>query len=356
MKKISLAACLSVGMLNACSEKQEEPIQDVAEAKVEAQQHDSTQVASEGIPLNQALALSLAGVDILDERANALLSADTSVEVLGEGYGWSEGPVWVKEGGYLLFSDIPNHRVHKYVPGEPVSVYLEDSGFSNGLLINHDNELVLMQSRMRGVAKMQAPLLEPKAQYMALTERFEGKRLNSPNDVALYKDGSLYFTDPPYGLPKQLDDPEKELDFQGVYRLDAQGQLSLLDKTLSFPNGIAFSRDYRALYVAVSDPKAARWYRYDVGEDGSLSGRTILFDASDLIGQENIQGLPDGLKVHSSGMIFATGPGGVFVFDQDGKVIAKIRTPFATANCAFSADEKVLYMTAHKYLLAVKLK
>ncbi|MEL7450411.1 MAG: SMP-30/gluconolactonase/LRE family protein [Pseudomonadota bacterium] len=317
------------------------------------------------------LALSLAaqaapetGVDILDDRARELVDEDATLGVLGEGYLWTEGPLWVEDGGYLLFSDIPNNVVHRYMPSEGVSVYLKPSGATglhdgdsgqgaNGLLLSPDGELVLMQQGDRRVAVMDAPLGSPAPRFRTLAAMLDGKRLNSPNDAVFHSDGSLYFTDPPYGLNGFMDDPGKALAFQGVYHLRKGGELELLDATLSLPNGIALSRDERTLYVAVSDEAAPRWMAYSVTDDGSLEDRRVFYDATDALREH--EGLPDGMAVHSSGVLFATGPGGVWLFSPDGDVLARVYTGRKTANCALSSDERTLYMTAHDRVLALPL-
>lgn len=252
-------------------------------------------------------------------------------------------------------------------PGIGTRVYLEKSGASdlhpgdsvqgsNGLLLDAKGRLILLQQGDRRVAAMDAPLSEPRAEFETLAGEFDGKRLNSPNDAVYQSDGSLYFTDPPYGLPEGMDDENKELPFQGIYRMSANGDLQLLDDSVTYPNGIGLSIDEKTLYVAVSDAEKPEWLAYDVEPNGSLTGKRVFYDTSDTIGVENQHGLPDGMAVHSSGVIFATGPGGVWLFSPKGKVLAKILTGRATANCSLSADEKTLFMTARNTLMTVALK
>ncbi len=201
---------------------------------------------------------------------------------------------------------------------------------------------------------MDAPLSNPKAKFTSLSDDYNGKKLNSPNDAAVNKNGEIYFTDPPYGLEFNMDDPAKELDFQGVYKIDKNGKTVLLTKELSRPNGIAFSPDYKKLYVANSDPQKAIWMEYEVAGDGLLKNGKVFFDATDKTA--DLKGLPDGMKVHKNGWLFATGPGGVLVFNSQGKHLGTIFTGEATANCTFNDDYSVLYITADDYLLRVKLK
>jgi gluconolactonase len=204
------------------------------------------------------------------------------------------------------------------------------------------------------VAVMNALLSDPAPDFMTLAGHFEGKRLNSPNDAVYHSNGDLYFTDPPYGLENGVDDPGKELDFQGVYVLKKDGTLVLLTSELSRPNGIGFSPDEKTLYVANSDPERAIWMAFDVLAEGTLGEGRVFFDVTHLAARE--KGLPDGLKVHSSGALFATGPGGVFIFNPDGKHLGTIKTTEATANCAFDETESSLYITADMYLQRVRLK
>ena len=305
-------------------------------------------------------------IEILDDEALQLIDPNTEIEVIGEGFEWTEGPVWVEDGNYLLFSDIPNNTVFKIDADGDLSTYLKPSGYlgkdeygnepgSNGLLLDDEGKLVLMQHGERKVARMKTPLNEPKPEYEVLADKFEGKRFNSPNDGVYDALGNLYFTDPPYGLPKQMENLNKEIDFQGVYCLKTSGEVVLVDK-LTRPNGIAFSADGRQLYVAVSDLEHAVWYRYDVVAPGIVEQKHLFYDVTNLIGQEGQQGLPDGMKMHSKGYLFATGPGGLFIFNKNGNPIARIYTGQATANCAFSSDEKTLFMTADDYVLRLRLK
>ncbi len=305
-------------------------------------------------------------IEILDETANDIIDSKAEIAVLASGFEWTEGPLYIENGDYLLFSDIPNNKVYKLDAQNDTITYLNPSGFSgesfsgeepgsNGLLLSPEGDLVLMQHGNRQVAKMNAPISNPQENYTALVDHYEGSRFNSPNDGCYDSMGNLYFTDPPYGLPGQMKDPEKELGFQGVYCLLTSGELLLVDK-LSRPNGIGLSPDNKTLYVAVSDPQGAVWQKYTLKSPGVVATKELMFDATHLIGKENEDGLPDGLKVNAHGIIFATGPGGVWVFNPGGKVIARIRTGQKTANCAFGKDEKRLFMTADDYVLAVDLK
>ena len=315
---------------------------------------------------------TLGSIERLDPAFDALVPKDATLEVLAEGFDWIEGPLWVPEkigGGYLLFSDIPPNVVLKWTPGKGISTYLGQSGWlgaiprpdasapdepgSNGLILDPQGRLVLCQHGLRQVARMDAPLGMPAAKFVPLAATFEGKRHNSPNDGAFLPNGDLYYTDPPYGLPRKMEDPHKELDFQGVYRVTPHGVVTLMTKDISRPNGLAFSPDYKTAYVAISDPKRAVWMKFPLKDDGTFGDGSVFFDAGSRVGKT--KGLPDGLKVDKDGNLFATGPGGVLVFNKDGKHLGTLLTGQATSNCAFGDDGKTLYITADSYLLRIKL-
>ncbi len=311
--------------------------------------------------------VSMFKIEIFDDEALNVIDPNSKIDVLASGFTWTEGPVWVKDGNYLLFSDIPNNKVYKLDAQRDTITYLHPSGVSkssftgsepgsNGLLVNEKGELVLMQHGSRAVGKMKTPLSNPKPDYELLINNYEGKKLNSPNDGAFDKSGNLYFTDPPYGLPLLLEDPNKELDFQGVYCLLSTGELLLLDATLKYPNGLCLSPDNTKLYVAVSNVENAAWYVYDIVEPGKVANKKIFYDANHLLQEEGYQGLPDGLKITKNNYMFATGPRGILIFNLKGKLLARIYTGQLTANCALGKDEKKLFMTAHNFILSVNLK
>jgi gluconolactonase len=297
-----------------------------------------------------------------DPRFDKIFPADAKTEKLAEGHIWTEGPVWNRKENYLLFSDIPQNSIFKWEEGKPESLFLKPAGYTgaspftgkepgtNGLTYDSQNRLVSCEHGDRRVARLDA---DGKTKT-TLVDRFEGKRLNSPNDLAYKSNGDLYFTDPPYGLPKGMEDPARELDFCGVYRLSKDGKLTLLTKEITRPNGIAFSPDEKKLYVASSDPEKAIWMVYDVKPDGTLAPGKIFFDAT-AWAKEKRPGLPDGLKVDKDGNLFATGPGGVHVFAPDGALLGTIDTGVPTANCAWGNDGSTLYITANHELLRIKL-
>ncbi|MGI9455708.1 MAG: SMP-30/gluconolactonase/LRE family protein [Aeoliella sp.] len=303
-------------------------------------------------------------IERLDPALDALVPRDARIEVLADGFDWAEGPVWISAGNYLLFSDIPPNTIYRWKSGAGLSVYLKPSGYtgaaprggesgSNGLAIDREGRLLLCQHGDRRVARMDAPLDKPQPKFVTLVDNFQGKRFNSPNDLAVHSSGSVFFTDPPYGLVQQLEDPARELDFQGVYRVDSDGELTLLTDDLPRPNGIAFSPDEKTLYVAQSHEPARIYMAYDVDENLDLSGGRVFFDAGKL--GETREGSPDGIKIDQQGNLFATGPGGVLVLSPEGKHLGTIMTGQRVANCAFGDDGQTLYLTADRYLCRVRL-
>lgn len=303
-----------------------------------------------------------AQVERLDPALDALIAPDATLErIVGE-LDWSEGPAWRKSGGYLLFSDIPRNTIHRWKEGEGVTVFLRPAGYigddpaghelgTNGLVFDAQDRLVMADHGNRQIARLD----ESNFTRTTLADRFEGKRLNSPNDLVIHSNGDIYFTDPPYGLRDLNRNPAKELDFNGVYRLSAAGELSLVTRDLSFPNGIALSPDERTLYVAVSDPRNPVWMAYDVAADGSVSGGRVFFDGSELVRQER-RGVPDGLTVDARGNLFATGPGGVLVITPEGRHLGTIVTGQATSNATFGDDGSSLYLTADMDLIRVRTR
>ena len=293
-------------------------------------------------------------IERLDPALDALLAPDAKIEVLASGFNWSEGPVW-KDGG-IVFSDVPENTVFGWKEGEKAaSVVLKPSGSlngkdgqgSNGLAVDAQGRLVLCQHGERRVAR-----LEKDGSFTALADRFQGKRFNSPNDLVIAKSGIVYFTDPPYGLKKGTDQPE--LDFHGIFSVDASGKVSLIDKAVRFPNGIALSPDEKTLYVAVSDPQDTRVIAYDLATPGAAS--RVVFNAQSLKSPQRKGGC-DGMKVDAQGNIWTTGPGGVLILDKNGKHLGSILTGQATANCAWGGEDRsTLYITADMFLLRVKTK
>ncbi len=314
-----------------------------------------------GMPAAVAAYPSFGNIDRKDPRLDALVPKDAHMEKLAEGFDWSEGPVWVKDGGYLLFSDVPRNEVLKWAEGDKQATrWMKPSGYtgvvdyspepgSNGLGVDSQGRVVCCEHGDRRISQ-----LTKNGGKRTLVDNYQGKRLNSPNDLAYKSNGDLYFTDPPYGLPKQFDDPRRELDFCGVYRLSKDGKTTtLLTKDMTRPNGIAFAPDERTLYVAQSDPEAAIWRAFEVNSDGTLGKSRVFFDAT-AAAKAGKKGLPDGMKVDRAGNLFATGPGGIYIFAADGTHLGTLETGEATGNCAWGDDGKTLYIAADMYLVRIK--
>lgn len=305
---------------------------------------------------------TIGSIERLDPALDALIEADASIQILAEGYEWSEGPVWIEKEDMLLFSDVPKNIIYKWTESKGAEVYLTPSGFtgtettsnepgSNGLAL-HNDTLVLCQHGDRRVAKMNAGLNDPKPVFTSLAETFNGKRFSSPNDATYNAIGELFFTDPPYGLEKHDADKAKEQPHNGVYKT-TRGTISLLVDSLTKPNGIIIMPDQKRFIVANSDPKKAIWYEFEIIGD-SVTHARIFYNATANVATE--AGLPDGLKVDKNGTIFATGPGGIWIFNQTGTVLGRILLPVPAANCALSTDEKTLYITADMYLLRLAMR
>ena len=297
-----------------------------------------------------------------DPRLEELIPNSARIEVLASGFVWSEGPLWISEpgGGYLLFSDIPRNSVLKWKEGTGISLFMKPSGYtgvaeygnepgSNGLILDSQGRVVFCEHGDRRVSR-----LEEDGGKKTLVDSYMGKRLNSPNDAVLKSNGDIYFTDPPYGLPGRFNDPRRELDYCGVYRLSVSGALTLLTKEMTRPNGIAFSPDEKTLYVAQSDPEDAIIMAFTLKRDGTLGKGKTFHDFTALV--SDLPGLPDGLKVDEHGNLFATGPGGVHVLTPDGTALGRIDTGERTSNCAWGDEGSVLYITADTYLCRIKTK
>jgi gluconolactonase len=304
-------------------------------------------------------------IERLDPRLDAWIPAEVRLEVLAEGFRWAEGPVWLPSEEALLFSDVPNNRVHRWSEADGLSVYLEPSGHTgytgnpkeegaNGLALDPDGHLLLCQHGDRRLARMRAPLDAPAPVFETLASHWQGRPFNSPNDLTVNAAGQIFFTDPIYGLPRGA---ESEMGFRGVFRVDPDGTVTLLERDESMPNGIALSADGRELYVANSYGPEPFYSVLYLDEDGSVRAKRRFFFARDLA-RAGLPGLPDGLKVHPSGLLFATGPGGVLVLDPhslERPHLGTILTGRAAANCAFNADYSALYITATDRLLRLRL-
>lgn len=309
---------------------------------------------------------TLGSIERFNPKLDALIDSNAQIEILASGYEWSEGPLWLENQQRLIWSDVPKNTIYSWKEGEEAKVYVKPSGYtggdatasrepgSNGLVLDKNGGLILCQHGDRRVAKMNTSIEIPTSDFTTLVDTYQGKRLNSPNDAVYDNEGNLYFTDPPYGL-KGLDSSEdKEIDFNGVYKLDPQGNLTVMVDSLTKPNGIAFTPDFTKCYVANSDSEKAYWVAYDLDQEKNFTNGKIFFDVTAITTSK--KGLPDGLKVDNAGNLFATGPGGVLIFSSQGEHLGTINTGQATANCAFNSDKSVLFMTAHSYILRLKLK
>ncbi len=295
---------------------------------------------------------------------DALIRRDAKVEKIADGFTWSEGPVWVRGGGYLLFSDVPENKMYRWSASDGATLFLQPSGYagsdlapfrepgSNGLEAGPpgSNSILVADSGSRAIARLD--LATKRKQF--LIERYEDKRFNSPNDLVRGPDGSIWFTDPPYGL-KDLDaSPVKELKVNGVYRLTRGGKVTLIDGALAFPNGIGLSSDARTLYVSNSDPKHAVIMAYKLSPTGAVLSRRVFKDMTALAAK-GLPGLPDGMSIDARGNLWASGPGGLYIFTPDGRELGHIDAGTAISNCAFGGpDGKTLFMTAGHEILRMR--
>lgn len=302
----------------------------------------------------------------LDPRLDKLLPKDARIEVLASGFMWTEGPVWVRNGkaaggNFLLFSDVPQNTIYKWTEKEGVTPFLKPSGYtglgvygdepgSNGLTVDANGRLIACEHGDRRVTAMP---LDGVGGKRTLADNYNGKRFNSPNDVVAHSNGSYYFTDPPYGMPKKENDPSREINEFGVYRIGQQGAVSMVVSDLTRPNGIALSPDEKTLYVAQSDPERPVIMAYPLQADGSVGKGRVVFGA-DGLKKQGLSGGFDGMKVDRDGNIWTTGPGGVLVLSSAGEFLGHIKIGGATANCAWGDDGSTLYITADMYLCRVK--
>jgi gluconolactonase len=308
----------------------------------------------------------------LDPAVDQLVPGNAMLEKVATGFNkWTEGPVWTRE-GTLLFAEIPANNIDQWIPGKTASVFMHPSGYvgtepfkgpepgSNGMTRDGDGRISVAGHARRNVWRMES--VDPRAQITVLADSYQGKKLNSPNDLVYKSDGSLYFTDPPYGLPTQSDtDPLKELQVNGVYRLPGaraqkagappdRDKLQLIIKDLPRPNGVAFSPDEKYLYIADSGKKV--WMRYRVLPDGSVTDGALFLDPT----SDPAKGVPDGLRLDEKGNIYGAGPGGVWIISPEGKHIGTIKVPEVVANVAWGdKDYKTLYITASTSIYSIKL-
>jgi gluconolactonase len=312
-----------------------------------------------------ALGETVGSITRFDPALDALIDVASPIEVIASGFKWAEGPTWVKKGGYLLFSDVPANIAYRWKAGEGAKPFLSPSGLagpipagireagSNGMVVDARGDLLMADSGTRAIARVN---LATKKKTIVVGA-YEGKTFNSCNDLAIGRNGTLYFTDPPYGLAEGDSSPLKQLDFNGVFRVNADGSgVSLIDKSLKRPNGIGVSPGLDRLYVSQSDPDAAKIFACALAADGSASSELVpLVDFSAEVARK-LPGLPDGMKVARSGHLFASGPGGIYILAPDGRKLGLIATGKAAANCCFGEDGKTLFITSSDSVVKVRLK
>ncbi|MEP9357982.1 SMP-30/gluconolactonase/LRE family protein [Sphingomonas sp. KR3-1] len=312
-----------------------------------------------------ALGETVGGITRFDPALDALIDTKSPIDVIATGFKWAEGPTWVRKGGYLLFSDVPANVAWRWKAGEGAKPFLSPSGLagpipagireagSNGMTVDASGALLMADSGTRAIARVD---LATKRKAIVVGS-FEGKKFNSCNDVAIGRDGIIYFTDPPYGLAEGDTSPLKQLAFNGVYRVNADGSdVALIDGKLKRPNGIGVSPALDRLYVSQSDPDAAKIFTCELALDGSASTELVPFVDFSAEVAKQLPGLPDGMKVAKSGHLFASGPGGIYVIAPDGRKLGLISTGKAAANCCFGEDGKTLFITSSDSVMRVRLK
>lgn len=305
-------------------------------------------------------------IDRLSPELDQIIAPGTLPEILAEGFEWSEGPLWLPEQEKVIFSDIPNNSIFEWSEQEGLQLYLKPSGYtdtiprggetgSNGLILDAKGNLVLCQHGDRRMARMNAPLDAPASNFETIAGAWDGKRFNSPNDAVFSSSGNLYISDPAYGMEFRYEDPKREMDFTGVFLITPEGDVSLQTDKLTAPNGIGLSPDESRLYVANSGGGSGSiWMEYELAADGSLHDGSLFHDAG--AAADSLRGGPDGFVVRNDGIIFATGPGGVWILTPEGEHLGIIRTGQATSNCTLDAKNQYLYMTADMYLMRIRLR
>ena len=302
----------------------------------------------------------IGSVERLSPEIDNLIEKSAKIEILADGFEWSEGPVWSSQLNSVLFSDVPENVIYSWNEDKGLGTFTRPIGYSgkvpnlkkagtNGLTIDADGNLIICMHGDRKITRLEKLNINRK---VTLVNSFDGNLLNSPNDLVYDSKGNLYFTDPPYGLLEGDNDKLKEIEFNGVYKVSPNGDIEVLVKNLTRPNGISISNDEKILYVANSDKNNPVIMQYDLSEDG-VKNSSIFFDGRELTKKDI--GLFDGLKVHPTGNVFATGPGGVLVIKENGDHIGTIRTEVRTANCAFDENFQYLYMTSDMFLTRIKL-
>ncbi|HTD99842.1 MAG TPA: SMP-30/gluconolactonase/LRE family protein [Mucilaginibacter sp.] len=317
------------------------------------------------VACNAQASKPLITLEKIEPQFSAIVSKTAKATVLADGFLWSEGPLWIERHKMFLFSDVKKNVIYKWTKEKGKEVYLKPSGYtgtmprggelgSNGLGLNMKGQLVICQDGDRVVSVMDAPLDKPKAKFIKIASGYKGKKFDSPNDLAFLSSGDIYFTDPPYGLEKNVDDPLKEARYQGVYKISKDGKITLLTDTLTRPNGIAFFPEGKTVLISNSDPKKPYWYAYDLDKNGLFMHGRVFYSA--MAASKKAAGMPDGLKIDKNGNVFATGPGGIWVFNRSAKLLGKILINDLASNCSLSEDERSLYVTNNHRILRVDLR
>ena len=306
-------------------------------------------------------------IELYDPHAAGLIDSNSAIEIVGSHYKWSEGPVWVPSQKILLFSDVLENKIYQWNGKDSPTVYLSPSGYtdtaprkgengSNGLALDRKGRLLLCQSGNRQVVRLNASLDAPAPVFTILAPDYQGKKFNSPNDLIVDHKNNIYFTDPVYGLPMREKDPTRELNFEGVYKISADGHLTLLIDSIARPNGIALSPDEKILYIASSDDPHTRWYSYDLDKAGNIHRGGVLLDGTELKAAATVKQGADGFKIDKYGNLFSAGPDGINIISPAGKLLGLIRIyDRPTSNCAFNGTKDILYITAADKVLQIKL-